>query len=194
MKNKKSLCVYCGSSGETNPAHRQAAERLGELLAKNSIRLIYGGGDIGLMGTLANAALDAGGEVVGVLPEFLEEWEVEHKGLSELIIVESMHARKQKMFELSDAFAVLPAGYGTLEELLEVLTWKQLKLHSKPVIVVDPDGYWQPLRTLFEHIIQSGYADADTSAYLTNVDKVETVLSILEKIPVQAEKPSAEKL
>jgi len=194
MKNKKSLCVYCGSCGETNPVHREAAEQLGDLLAKNGIRLVYGGGDIGLMGVLANAALSAGGEVIGVLPRFLEDWEVEHKGLSELIIVESMHARKQKMFELSDAFAVLPGGYGTLEELLEVLTWKQLKLHDKPVIVVDLDGYWQPLRALFEHIIQSGYAHEASSAYLTYVENVSSVLSILEKIPASAQKPNAEKL
>lgn len=148
------LRVFCGSSSGANPAFTEAAAAVGELLAARGIGLVYGGGRVGLMGTLADAALRAGGEVIGVIPESLMAWEVGHTGLTELRIVESMHARKAMMAELSEAFLALPGGFGTWEELCEVLTWAQLGLHGKPCGILNVDGYYDPLLALFDHAVR----------------------------------------
>src|SRR5258708_17128787 len=149
------LCVYCGASDQFDAAYREAAVELGDRLAGAGIELIYGGGGIGLMGRLADAVLLAGGRVTGIIPGHLHNREIGHHGVSELIVVGSMHERKQLMFERADAFAVLPGGLGTIEEAFEIITWKQLRLHDKPIVLVSVAGYWQRFGSLVDHVIDS---------------------------------------
>ena len=141
----KSICVYCGSSASNEPAYIEAGKNLGKLLGESGQRLVYGGASIGIMGTIADATLEAGGEVLGVRPNSLVELEVQHEGLTELIVVDSMHERKAKMVEQSEGFIALPGGFGTLDELFETLTWAQLGYHDKPVGVLNVDGYFDAL-------------------------------------------------
>jgi uncharacterized protein (TIGR00730 family) len=148
MKKIGQLCVYCGSSGAVEARYREAASELGVRLAAAGIELVYGGGRVGLMGLLADAVLSAGGQVIGVIPRRLLDAEVAHRGVTELIIVDNMRDRKRLMAEKADAFAVLPGGIGTLDELFEILSWKQLGLHDKPILLVDIGGYWTPLHRL----------------------------------------------
>jgi uncharacterized protein (TIGR00730 family) len=178
-----SLCVYCGSSSGVDTAHRDAAARLGRLLAERGVRLVYGGGGIGLMGIMADAALAADGSVTGIIPDHLQEREVGHDAITEMIVVGSMHARKRKMFELADAFAVLPGGMGTLDEALEVITWRQLALHDKPVVLVDNAGYWAPLMALIDHAIGAGFASPSTRRLFTVVDTVEAIFDAVARAP-----------
>ena len=185
----QSVCVYCGSRAGADPAHRVAAVRLGTLLAHSGRRLVYGGGSIGLMTAVADAALAAGGEVIGVIPGFLERLEVGHKGLTELHLVDSMHQRKLRMADLADAFVALPGGLGTLDELLEVITWRQLRLHDKPIFVVDQGGYWQPLLRLLDAVIGGGFADRDIMRLVTFVPSVEDVLTALDTAPAAGAVP-----
>jgi uncharacterized protein (TIGR00730 family) len=152
------VCVYCGSAGAVDERYREAARDLGKALAGSGIEIVFGGGRIGLMGLLADAALDAGGRVVGIIPGALRDAELAHPRLTELVITGSMHERKRAMAERSDAFAVLPGGIGTLDEMFEIVTWRQLGLHDKPVFLVDIDGYWQPLRALLDHVAAHGFA------------------------------------
>ncbi|HYM31096.1 MAG TPA: TIGR00730 family Rossman fold protein [Candidatus Cybelea sp.] len=182
----KSLCVYCGSSNRVDPVHRQAAATLGRILAENGVRLIYGGGRVGLMGICADAAMAGGGEVIGVIPEHLNNAEVGHTGLTELRIVQSMHFRKNMMFELADAFAILPGGLGTLDETFEIVTWRQLGLHDKPIVLVDNAGYWSPLLKLIDHTIAAGFARATTHQLFTVVERVEDVIPVIEAAPQPA--------
>ncbi|MBI4183050.1 MAG: TIGR00730 family Rossman fold protein [Proteobacteria bacterium] len=188
MTTIRSLCVFCGSSAGFDPAHREAAARLGRLLAEAGVALVYGGGRVGLMGALADGALAAGGRVVGVIPRHLVEREVEHTGVSELVEVETMHARKAEMFARADAFAVLPGGIGTLDEAFEILSWRLLGLHDKPVAVVDHAGYWRPLVALLECMMREGFARADSLGLFRLVGTVEEVLPALvraarERVP-----------
>lgn len=158
MKTVKSICVFCGSRNGSDPAHLQMAETLGTMLAEKSIRLIYGGGGIGLMRAVAQATIASGGKVTGIIPRFLIEYEVgDVKGV-DTVVVGSMHERKNKMFELADAFVILPGGIGTLDETIEILTWKQLQIHNKPVILLNQDGFWDPLLALIERVIDGGFA------------------------------------
>jgi uncharacterized protein (TIGR00730 family) len=152
------LCVYCGSSEGADPRYRDAASALGTGLAARGIELVYGGGRNGLMGAVADAVLTGGGRVTGIIPVHLEDREVAHRGLSELVVVADMHQRKRIMAERADAFAVLPGGVGTLDETVEILSWRQLGLHQKPVFIVDIAGYWAPLAELFGHIVGSRFA------------------------------------
>ena len=177
-----SLCVYCGSSNAVPAPHKEAAARLGSALAKAGVSLVYGGGRVGLMGIMADAALAGGGRVVGVIPRHLVEAEVGHGSVSELHIVPSMHERKQKMFELSDAFAILPGGLGTLDEMFEMLTWRQLRLHDKPVVIVDQNGYWAPLLDLIAAIEADGYAKGTKGRLLDVVDDVDALLPALARM------------
>jgi uncharacterized protein (TIGR00730 family) len=179
----RSVTVFCGASDRGDPTHRAAAETLGGVLAGAGLRLVYGAGNVGLMGVLANAALQAGGEVVGVIPSFLRARELAHDGLSELIEVDSMHLRKQRMFELSDATLVLPGGLGTLDECIEVLTWKQLGLHDKPLLLIDVGGYWAPLLALIDAVVAGGYAHSDAKALYRVVHRVEDVPRALALLP-----------
>ena len=183
-----SLCVYTGSSGRVDTAHREAAARLGRLTAERGVRLIYGGGRVGLMGVLADAALAAGGSVIGVIPEHIEEQEIAHSGVTNLIVVNSMHERKLKMFQLADAFAVLPGGLGTLDETLEIITWRQLGLHDKPIVLVDNAGYWAPLCRLVEHVVAAGFAGPETERLFTVVERVDDVFTAV----AAARPPAAE--
>lgn len=152
------LCVYCGSSPGIDPRYQSAARELGTRLAVAGIELVYGGGRNGLMGIVADAVLAGGGKVTGVIPRHLEGRELAHTGLSELLVVDSMHERKRVMAERADAFAVLPGGIGTLDETVEILSWRQLRLHDKPVVIVDIAGYWSPLVALFEHVVANEFA------------------------------------
>jgi uncharacterized protein (TIGR00730 family) len=179
----KRLCVYCGSSPGIDPSYRTAAAQLGTLLARSSVELIYGGGRVGLMGVLADAALGAGGRVTGIIPRHLHDREVAHPGVSDMVVVGSMHERKQRMFELADAFAVLPGGLGTLDETIEILTWRQLGLHDKPVIIADIAAYWAPLLGLIEHVIADGFAYVPLRDYYRVVARVEDVLPTLAALP-----------
>ncbi|GAA1194476.1 hypothetical protein LY12_004965 [Prauserella alba] len=151
------ICVFCGSSAGGDPVYSEVAASLGKLLAGRDIGVVYGGGDVGLMGTVADAALEAGGEVIGVIPEHLVRAEVAHHGVTELRIVEDMHERKATMASLSDAFLALPGGIGTLEELFEIWTWAQLGLHTKPVGIVDVAGYYAKLGEFLDHMVDSGF-------------------------------------
>jgi uncharacterized protein (TIGR00730 family) len=152
----RAVCVFCGSSKPTDPRYPAAARQLGQLLAGEEIELVYGGGQVGLMGQLADAALDAGGRVVGVIPVGLFSREIGHPGLSQLHEVASMHERKSLMYDLSDGFIALPGGLGTLEELAEVATWSQLGLHQKPLVLLDVDGFWNPLIAQLDRMVEVG--------------------------------------
>ncbi|MEQ9491174.1 MAG: TIGR00730 family Rossman fold protein [Alphaproteobacteria bacterium] len=176
MNKIKSVCVYCGSSSRVAESYKDAARALGKILADNDIELVYGGGQVGIMGILADAVLAAGGRVTGIIPEFLFAKEVGKGDVSNLIRVGSMHERKQKMAEVSDAFVVLPGGFGTMDETFEILTWRQLALHNKPTVIVDIDGYWRPLVSLMEHIIDEGFASPDNRGLYDVVATVDDVL------------------
>ena len=152
MAKIDALCVYCGSSPGTDPGFVAAAQSLGKILAENQIRLIYGGGSVGLMGALANAVLDHGGHATGIIPEFLTKRERPRRVAQDLVVVPDMHARKRTMFERADGFIALPGGLGTLEEVVEQLTWAQLGRHKKPILIANIAGYWDPLLTLIEHM------------------------------------------
>jgi uncharacterized protein (TIGR00730 family) len=151
------LCVYCGSSPGSDPQYGAAARQLGEAMARHGIELVFGGGRIGLMGILADAVLAHGGRVTGIIPKLLRTAEVAHAGVTELVIVDSMHERKRVMAERADAFAILPGGIGTLDEAFEIITWRQLRLHDKPIFIVDIGGYWRPLCDLLDHIAANGF-------------------------------------
>ncbi len=183
MAKLSSLCVYCGASPGDDPAHRDAARRLGRLLAARGVRLVYGGGRVGLMGLLADAVLEAGGSVTGIIPRHLHRREVAHGAIDDLVIVESMHARKRRMFELADAFAVLPGGLGTLDETIEIVTWRQLGLHDKPIVVIDVEGYWAPLVALIEHAIDAGFAGAGSRRLFSLVPRVEDLFDVIAAAP-----------
>ena len=175
----RSVCVFCGSRVGDDPEFRAAARLLGEQFARQGIRLVYGGGSIGLMGVLADAVLKHGGEVHGVIPEFLDRIEVGHSQLTSLEVVDSMHVRKAQMFEMSDAFVVLPGGLGTLDETMEIITWRQLGLHDKPILLVDQKGYWEPLLTLIEHTVARGFAGEETRKLFDVVRDVRDILPAL---------------
>lgn len=174
-----SLAVFCGSAAGHRPDYRQAAETLGRELARRGVRLVYGGGRLGLMGVLAQAAVEGGAEVIGVIPEVLQKREAAHFGLKQLHVVESMHQRKALMAELADAFLVLPGGYGTLDELCEVLTWNQLGLYSKPVGLLNVAGYFDCLLAFLDQAVIEGFLTARARALLT-VDR--DIPSLLDRI------------
>jgi uncharacterized protein (TIGR00730 family) len=189
MAEIRSVCVYCGSSNRVDDVHKTAAHDLGTLIARRGWQLVYGGGRVGLMGLAADAAIAAGGRVVGIIPEHIQALEVEHTGLSELHVVDSMHTRKRMMVERSDAFAVLPGGLGTLDETFEILTWKQLRLHEKPVVLVDVAGYWRPLLRMLDGIIEAGFARPEHRDLFRVVGSVAEVPEALAAEPSPAVAP-----
>lgn len=175
------LCVFCGSSPGNDPVFQQAARELGHLMARNKIELVYGGGSIGLMGILADAVLDHGGKVTGVIPKFLYEKEVGHDGLTKLIIVETMHERKMTMASLADGFLALPGGIGTLEELFEIYTWNQLKLVNHPVALLNVGGYYDHLIEFMEKMQHEGFVREATHKMLLKIDRVEETIGTMKK-------------
>jgi uncharacterized protein (TIGR00730 family) len=181
MLKIRKICVYCGSSGGVDPAFIAAARRFGQILAENGIGLVYGGGDLGLMGAVAHAVLEAGGHVTGIIPRFLQRLENMLESVQDLQIVEDMHERKRLMFEKADAFVALPGGIGTLEELVEQLTWAQLQRHDKPVLIADIAGFWQPLLALLDHMREQGFIRPQLEARYLVCDTVEDILPRLEE-------------
>ncbi len=179
----KSLCVFCGSRNGNDPDFVLEAKKLARTMAEKNIEFVYGGGSIGIMGVLADEVLKHGGRVTGVIPEFLQKHEVGHSKLSELIITESMHERKRTMFERSDGFVVLPGGLGTLDETFEIMTWKQLRLHDKPIIVLDCKDYWQPFEKLVNATIENGFAHEGVKDLYTLVKSAENVFQSFSDIP-----------
>jgi uncharacterized protein (TIGR00730 family) len=173
------LCVYCGSAVGLDRRHRAAAQELGEALAATGIELVYGGGRVGLMGVIADAVLAAGGQVVGIIPGRLRDAELAHHGATELVVTTGMHDRKRLMAERADAFAVLPGGIGTLDETFEILTWRHLGLHNKPIFLIDVAGYWRPLRDLLDHVVGHGFAAPLVPRLLNIVPGVAELMSAL---------------
>ncbi len=174
----RSVCVYCGSSETTLPAYHDLATRFGEALAKNGLRMVYGGGSIGLMGRSAKAAHAAGGDVLGVMPRFLERREIILDSVPHRM-VDTMHERKMIMFEESDAFVVLPGGIGTLEEAVETLSWRRLDLHKKPIVFLSEDGFWAPFFTLIQHTIDAKLTPASFTDAVVDANSIEECLAAL---------------
>lgn len=181
-----SLCVFCGARFGVDPATRDTAIGLGRLLVAEGITLVYGGGGVGLMGLVANAVLDSGGRAIGIIPNFLLQREAGHPKLTETVVVETMHERKLQMFERSDAFVVLPGGIGTLEEFFEVLSWRTLGLHSKPIVIIDQGGYWQPLAALLRNVVEGGFAERSHLDHVAFVSELKDVLPALAAMPRSA--------
>ncbi len=170
--NTPSVCVYCGSRSGARPSYAKAAKDTGAMLARNGWRLVYGAGDVGLMGLVATSAQSGGAKTFGVIPTHLLDWEVGKRDLDSFVVTETMHERKKVMFMNADAIVVLPGGGGSLDEFFEVLTWRQLGLHDKPIVLVDVDGYWGPLSALLDHIVAEGFADASLLSYISTVPDV----------------------
>ena len=179
MSHRFSVCVYCGARDGALPAYAAAAENLGRQIAARGWRLVYGAGDVGLMGRVATAAHSAGGETLGVIPTHLLAREVWRRDLTTMIVTETMHELKKVMFMNAHAVVALPGGAGTLDEVLEVLTWRQLGLHAKPILLVDAGGYWAPLVALIDHVVGQGFAGEDLRAMLTRVGDVEEAAETL---------------
>ncbi len=176
-----SVCVYCGSSSGVSEKYTQIAKEIATALAQRKLRIVYGGGHVGLMGAVADAALQAGTEVIGIIPEHIKAKEVQHTGLTKLHVVADMHTRKRMMVENSDAFIILPGGLGTLDETFEILTWKKLSLHNKPIIIFNLDGFWDPLLALIDQIVVQGFATPSDQALFKVATTVDGVIEILEQ-------------
>jgi uncharacterized protein (TIGR00730 family) len=189
----RTICVYCGSSNGGEPAYHQAAHQLGLALGKAGIGLVYGGGNLGLMGAIAHAVIEAGGKVTGIIPEFLVSPKNTLRADHEQIVVPDMHARKRLMFERADAFVALPGGIGTLEELVEQLTWVQLERHSKPVVLADIGGFWRPLLALFAHMREQGFIQPEFEVRYLVAEKIEDILPMIETAAAEAERRGLKK-
>lgn len=179
------ICVYCGSSGRVSDLYKQAAIRAGQLLGQNDRTLVYGGGSVGLMGLVANATLESGGKAIGIIPSHIDKREIGHPNLTELHVVNSMHERKAMMVERSDGFVILPGGLGTMDEFFEIMTWRQLGLHDKPIVIVNVDGYWSPLIGLIDAMVKEGFVREGDRAAVKVIDNVEDMLDALENAPQQ---------
>jgi len=176
----RKICVYCGSGPGNDPAFIESARGFGKILAENHIGLVYGGGNIGLMGEIANAVFDAGGDVTGIIPQFLTKREIANRR-GELIVTHDMHERKQRMFDLADAFVALPGGVGTLEEVVEQMTWAQLGTHKKPILLANINGFWEPLCMLLDHMQAREFIRPGLSVNYLVADKVEDILPKLQE-------------
>lgn len=183
MARISALCVYCGSSDRGDERHRDWAADLGREAARRRVRIVFGGGRVGLMGVVADAALAAGGEVIGVIPDILQVREVGHDGLTRLELVDSMHARKARMCALADAFCILPGGLGTLDEAVEIITWKQLRLHDKPIVLLNQAGYWGPFLDLVKHQVEAGYVRPRHAHLYAVADSVRGVFEAIAAAP-----------
>jgi uncharacterized protein (TIGR00730 family) len=176
MNRIKTVCVYCGSGPGTNPRFVEAAYGLGRILAENNVRLVYGGGSVGLMGAIAKSVLDHGGAVTGIIPDFLRARENALTRVQEMIVTPDMHERKRLMFERADAFVALPGGVGTLEELVEMLTWQQLGRHAKPILLANIDGFWEPLLSLLAHMRSAQFIRPNLEVSILKAERVEDIL------------------
>jgi hypothetical protein len=190
MTSIHSIAVFCGSRAGDDPRFAEAARQLGHGLARAGIRLVYGGGRVGLMGVVADAVLQGGGNALGVIPEFLTKWEVAHQGVAEMVVTDSMHSRKRHMFEESDAFISMPGGLGTLDETIEILTWRQLRLHDKPILLCDVAGSAAPLVAAIEAAIERGFTPAAARTWFEVLDGVPALLKHLETLPPGAGGPA----
>lgn len=191
MSRIQSAAVFCGSAAGSNPAFAAGAEALGAGLAAASIKLVYGGGGIGLMGVVARAVQGAGGALVGVMPDFLMRREVAHIGAGELIVTDSMHTRKRRMFELADAFIILPGGLGTLDEFFEILTWRQLRLHDKPILICNIAGYAEHLVAIIDAVVDHGFAQHSARDLFEVVEDVPALLTRLAMLPRPVSQPGS---
>lgn len=178
-----SLAVFCGSRVGINPAYAEAGRTLGTGLAQAGIRLVYGGGCIGIMGVVADAVLAGGGTVFGVIPQFLTKLEVAHAGATEMIVTDSMHVRKVRLYTEADAFLIMPGGLGTFDETFEIITWKQLGLHDKPILICNVSGWADPLVAMIDHAIAQGFAAPNSRALFQVIDGVPAVLEHLKTLP-----------
>lgn len=191
MSNEvQNVCVYCGSSSRVDDAYKTAATKMGKLIAAEGWGVVYGGGRVGLMGLVADAALEEGAPVVGIIPEHIQEREVEHNELTELHVVDTMHVRKQMMVDKSQAFVILAGGLGTLDELFELLTWKQLGLHDKPIVIVNINGYWTQMLEAIKHIAGEGFMREDDLNMFVVVDSVEGVPAAIKNAPTEKFDPT----
>ena len=185
----KSICVYCGSNSGSKPIYAQRATALGDRIAREGMALVYGGGNVGLMGKAADAALAAGGEVIGVIPEQLVDWEVAHQRVTRLEVVANMHERKMRMFDLADAFVALPGGFGTLDEMFEMLTWRQLGIGDKPCAFLDVDGFYAPLIEMVDRMVAEKFLHPEQRADLWYGDDIDAMLAWMRAYqPAQASK------
>ena len=173
----KSICVYCGSNAGSKPVYTERARALGDRIAREGLQLVYGGGNVGLMGIVADAVLQGGGEVVGVIPEQLVNWEVAHKGVTRLEVVGSMHERKMRMFDLADGFVALPGGFGTLDEMFEMLTWRQLGIGNKPCAFLDVDGFYGPLVAMVDRMVEERFLHPAQREDLWHGDDIDAMLA-----------------
>ena len=175
------LCVFCGSSKGKDPKYLELGKELGALMGEKEIGLVYGGGRVGIMGAMADACLEKGGKVYGVIPQSLMEWEVGHQGITELTVVDSMHERKAKMYELSDAFVALPGGMGTLDELCEIITWAQLEYHKKPIFVLNDYGFFDHLLNHFDLAVKEGFLSQEHRDWINVVEGTEGLLKAFQE-------------
>ncbi len=181
MNTINSICVYCGASPGRDSAFTEAAQNLGRIMADEHIRLVYGGGKLGLMGEIAQSVVAHGGEVTGIIPDFLRDMEQMYEGAQEAIVVPDMHTRKRQMFEKADAFVAMPGGIGTLEELVEMMTWAQLGRHKKPILMLSINGFWQPLLKLYEHMRDQGFIRPNLDLSYVVAKRAEDVLPMLRE-------------
>ncbi len=175
----KSVCVFCGASNNIAKKYVTAGQKFGKMLAEQNIKLVYGGGDCGVMGAVANSVMKNNGRVTGVFPSFLSRYESEHKGLTEMIMVDDMHTRKWRMFQESDGFVIFPGGFGTMDEAFEIITWKILQVHHKPIVFYNQDGYWDSWVKLTKNIIKNGFAKKATEEYYHVTKDMEKILPLL---------------
>lgn len=183
MSNIKNVCVYCGSSSRVKDLFKETAVNLGKLIADEGWGVVYGGGRVGLMGLVADSALENGGDVIGIIPEHIQSREVQHNELTELHVVDTMHVRKQMMVDRSEAFVILPGGVGTMDEFFELVTWKQLGLHDKPIVVANIDGYWTHLIELLTNIAGEGFMRQEDLGLFEVVDSLDQIVDTLKNAP-----------
>jgi hypothetical protein len=191
MKKVSTVCVYLGSSSRCDEIHKTTTHAFGQLMAKSGMSLVYGGGRVGLMGMLADSVLEAGGKVIGIIPEHISKREIQHNDLTELHVVDSMHTRKRMMVDLSDAFVVLSGGIGTLDELCEIMTWKQLGMHDKPIVIVNVAGYWTPFIAMIDNVIAGKFMREEDRRLFTVVEDIESAIKALSDAPSETFDPSS---
>ena len=186
----KKVCVFTGAASGINKLYKDAAYQMGQMLASRGLGLVYGGGKLGLMGAVADGMLAANGKVTGIIPKFLDNVEVGHQGVTDLHIIDSMHERKAMMYDAADAFIILPGGLGTLDETMEIITWRQLGLHQKPIIIVNLNGYWDSMFIMFQNIIDQGFMHHGHTGHFDQVDDLDSLMDKLDFIS-RSEDPKA---